>query len=161
MLNVTFDTRILMHNYLDTFDPRVHFKNYHYFEQYDKTKSYNTDPFQMDYGHGLKTYRFLLYDLLNPDLVWICCNPDPNNNLFVVANEILSEQERKQLEPYCTCPYHENDTFYYNYNLVCRCWYKCLTICECGSHIFNGLPIHNQKIIDEARNKINNRFNIF
>jgi hypothetical protein len=76
----------------------------------------------------------------------------------MIAREIVMETERKLLQKYCKCDFHET----YN-EINCKCDYGCLQLCEHSD--FNG-AMYSQHIIDTAReNMIDNQnkswFNYF
>jgi len=69
----------------DIFDFAQEFIDYDYYEEYDKNKQYKTDPFQHDFGKGIKTYQYELHRFHN--------KLDTDIKLFVVANEFIEEKE--------------------------------------------------------------------
>jgi hypothetical protein len=73
-----------------------YFGNYPWYEAYDETKEYTKDKFTHDYGkYGPKEYKHKAYCLRNTETNSI--------ERYIVAEEILSMEDRKKLSPYCRC----------------------------------------------------------
>jgi len=89
-----------------TFDPKEYFSCFHYFELYQPNKEYVTTKFQADYGKGTRTYEFVLckMTLINDNGTFKIAN-------YVCAQEILTKEEKKMLEPFCTCDWHIGNFF--------------------------------------------------
>jgi hypothetical protein len=69
-------------------------KDYHYHEKFDHTKDYETDIFLWDYGHGKRMYQLCLLRFVAV------------NERYVVAEELIPEDEMKKLREFCRCDYH-------------------------------------------------------
>jgi hypothetical protein len=83
---------------VSAFDEQCYFENYHHYEVYNPAKSYTTDTFEHDYGSGIHHYNYHLYIIKltqNDSIV--------KENKYVIAEEVLSLQERQLLVPYCKC----------------------------------------------------------
>lgn len=154
----------------DTFDPEKFFAQYHYYEVYDSTKQYNDEPFQMDYGKGMHTYHYTLMEIrdlnrsLSDEVKTVTIRPiseegvvseetikievpyydSSNDKKFVIAKEILSDEELEELKKYCNCLYHQSN--FYDKRNICGCCVGCL---YAGSHY------SLQNVIDEARQRKN------
>lgn len=117
----------------NNFIPERFFKDYHFFEPFNESKTYDYELFMENYGYGYNSYYYKLYVLT-----------DQNKQItkYVVAMESLSEHLRGILLPYCQCSYHR------------RTWlnpYKYLALCshlECIDSDFT-----EQWVINETRYK--------
>lgn len=79
-----------------SFDPDKYFEDYDHFESYvqDSHLQYFNEPFEANYnGQEKRTYRHVLYKI----------GSNQGTLKFVVAEEILSDEERKKLGRYCRC----------------------------------------------------------
>lgn len=86
-----------------TFNPEKHFQDFHYWEELkDENEKISANKFIKDYGQGIQMYiceKFQISD-----------SSDNNNNktrTFIVAQTVLSDEERKELIPHCYCPFHK------------------------------------------------------
>lgn len=73
-------------------------KTYDHYEEYDSEKEYEYNNYKHDYGFGEKNYENILLSgnyYEEKELI--------DQKKFVVAKEIYSEEELKQLEKYCDC----------------------------------------------------------
>ena len=86
------------------FDPVKHFEDYHYYEVYDDSKDYTSDRFANDYGHGQHVYEYYLHIFENR-------KGFSKKKKFIVAYEVLTENEEKELRKYCDCEYHKKSIF--------------------------------------------------
>ncbi len=116
------------------FDETEYFKDFHYYEKYDESKQYTKENFETDYGKGLHTYLYKYYTINNLN--------DPDKKEFVVADEILSGEERIELIKHCNCEVHQANTI--DRRLMCACCYGCLIA---------GKSYDRQHIIDSARER--------
>lgn len=124
------------------FRPNEYFSEFHFFELFDANKKYDKDKFKKKYGnHDESTYEYCLYKInvreTNEDLK------------YVVANEVLSEEQRKELAKYCQCEYHTTSWFNPFKYITCQCCVGCL-----------DSPFPRQYIIDKSRkyrDKIQNK----
>jgi hypothetical protein len=120
------------------FNPNDFFKEYHYFELFDPNKEYIEDRFTAVYKEelGQKTYKFFKHELSDDYYGY--------NEIYVVAHERLSNQERDYLKQYCQCAYHRNNWF-------CKIFMskksvKCLDTNR-----------HSQQVINKTREYIKNQ----
>ena len=99
---------------MSTFKPEEYFSEYHFFEQLDINKEYTKGPFTAKYGNNEEsTYEYGLYTL--------------NGNLkYVVAKEVLSQEQLKELAKYCRCSYHTASRFNPFRYFICQCCVGCL-----------------------------------
>jgi hypothetical protein len=86
--------------------------SYDYAENYDSSKTYNTETFTENYIGSPYTYQFHLY--VNGD------------NNFVVAHRIFTDDELKPLEQYCNCPYCSRSWYNLTRYCYCKCCYGCI-----------------------------------
>lgn len=84
-------------HYMDSFNEKDTFKEYHYYEEYDPNKLYHNMLFDYDYGHGIHTYRYELYT--------IGLEKYKEKKKYIIVTEQLSEEEINILKPYCRCKY--------------------------------------------------------
>lgn len=89
------------------FNPEKYFENYDHFEKFQQDKNYELEPYNFDYTGIIRLYRNVLY-LFSNELYEKKINPMWT---FVVAEEIPSETELKELIPYCQCTYHQMYSF--------------------------------------------------
>ena len=136
-------------------DPKEYFVNYHEFHKFDPEKDYTKDIFEYDFGHGLHQYQWHLYCFNGENTEGNGENTEGNGEnpedetaeYYVVAKEVLSEEERLTLAPYCTCKYHAKWFFDPFRPSICRCCVGCLDVVDSSYHW--------QSIIDKAREKRN------
>lgn len=83
---------------LEKFDPVSYFKIYKHYEEYNDSKIYSKEPFQLDDGY-----------LYENRLVRIVTKDEHEERLYVIYEEIVSETERVALEPFCQCYYCVGD----------------------------------------------------
>jgi hypothetical protein len=77
-----------------------YYKEYHdYCEQYDEKKEYEYGVFTKDFGKGERSYQYELNIIMN-------AKTHEEIMSFVVATEILTDEELKKLIPYCRCKFH-------------------------------------------------------
>lgn len=78
------------------FDPQNYFKEYHYFEKGDV---YQKEESQIlaDYGHGEKLYNIIHWSVRTED------NHALDTEYYNVMSECISEEEFKELTPFCCC----------------------------------------------------------
>lgn len=128
---------------LSIFDPKEYFKEYPFYEEYNKDKIYDKEEFSKDFGFGEHTYEYSYYvisDSVDHD----------QTKTYIVAKEILSEDEQRELAKYCECRYHELKWYNISKYFTCRCCVGCL-----------DSPFPQQYTINKARenmrkNKIEN-----
>lgn len=107
------------HNDGKPFDPKVFFSDYHYFEEYCEWEALNPDLsnhclIETDYGRGRRRYRMVRRHIR------IYERGRCREQNWIIAIEKLSQEELKQLKPWCTCP-------------MCRGefeWYQVMGACE-------------------------------
>lgn len=88
---------------LTIFDEKNHFKEYHFYELYDKHKKYNNKPFMTDFGYGLHQYEYVIV---------IVNNIHDNKFIeFIVAAELLTNEEKEKLKQYCECTKHTKNGY--------------------------------------------------
>lgn len=95
-------------------------KEYHHAELYDPNKSYESEKFLRDFGpskngieRGERQYQ------------WGIMVTDKSKNLGVVfAQEVLSPEDMRLLEPFCDCARHK--AFFLTKPLHCSCCSGCL-----------------------------------
>lgn len=95
---------------ISTFYYKFYFSSFHYFEVFVPNKKYTTLVFEMDYGKGIHNYKFVLYNI---NLVK--GNVILKMEKYIVALELLTLDEIKELEPYCNCIWHQG-------NFISRLW---------------------------------------
>jgi hypothetical protein len=125
---------------LNIFDPKVYFAAYHFWEPYDPKKDYSTDEFTTNFGKGIHTYEYSLYKLHDIQ------NSEDKSVEFIVAEEILSDNEKKQLESYCQCQYHTSYWFNPAKYFICKCCVGCVA---------SEFP--QQYVINASRQKMKDR----
>jgi hypothetical protein len=102
----TYDLRVKKYSAdLSGFDPGKWFTDYDFYEVYDGSKNYTSDRFVIDYGHGEHTYEYYLHVFQNN-------RGFSKKKKFIVAYEILSSNEKKELVKYCCCEYHKSSAFW-------------------------------------------------
>ncbi len=116
------------------FDETEYFSDYHYFEKYDEAKQYTSENFETDFGKGLHTYLYKYYIIHNQN--------DVDKKEFIVANEVLSDEERMELIKHCNCQVHQANSI--NRRVMCACCYGCLAA---------GGSFDRQHMIDSARER--------
>lgn len=102
---------------IDTFNENL-FEEFDHYEVYDSNKIYTNEPFQYKYDDKERTYEYIKYII------------DVNDTklYYIVASEILTEEELVLLRPYCQCsvcltPWY--NLFHYIFG-HCRCCIGCL-----------------------------------
>lgn len=119
---------------------------YHHYEEYDPEKEYSKEPYEHNYGHGLHTYKDIAYmfskehERVGNDL------PESDKLVYVVAQEKLSDKERKELAEFCQCAYHQKYWFNPYRYMICPCCVGCL-----GTE-----DHHSQYVINETRKYMKN-----
>jgi hypothetical protein len=68
------------------FDEPKYFEGLPHFEKYDEKKKYNENQFEHDYGNGMKSYFFQLYDLS------FCRFPD-EHRVYMLVKEVKSKSQ--------------------------------------------------------------------
>jgi hypothetical protein len=77
----------------------------HYYEPFNSNKEYESEIFSCDFGHGTRNYRYyklIVYDSSDAKL---------EKQVFMIARQVLSDQEIKKLLPYCQCSAHTRSYF--------------------------------------------------
>lgn len=132
-------------------------KDYDFYEKYDQSKTYNYKEFDHDYGKGLKKYVYVLYgfslhehvksssifkfiyNFINEPVLRII------KLQYVVIKEIPTNDELKELEPYCRCLYCTHKMNILNP----LTWiFPCRTCCGC---IRSSIGIVNTSILKKSR----------
>lgn len=80
---------------------------YDYYEQYDSTKDYKKDNFTEDYGNGSREYYYSLYSF--------------GTKRYVVANEIVSEDEYNNWVSTKSCQCYKCKMSWYNIGRFFTC----------------------------------------
>lgn len=123
---------------------------YHHYEEYDPEKEYSKKPYEHDYGAigvGSYTYVDSAYMLskererVGNDL------PETEDLVYVVAQEKLPEEERKELAEFCQCAYHQKYWFNPYKYMICPCCVGCLeTEDHYGQHVINETRKYMQSL---------------
>lgn len=115
----TFETHYNMDLFL------IH--EFHYVEDYDKTKNYCTSEFYKDFGHGNLQYKYIL------------CTSN-NNDKYIVAKEILSSEEKNEWEmsrscqcDLCIAPFYRLDLKWFG----CPCCHGCVYSISPSQRVIN------------------------
>ncbi len=88
------------------FDPQGYFKEYHYFEKGDVCKKAETQILA-NYGHGEKLYNIIHWSIVIEN------NHERGIEYYNVMSECITDEEFKQLTPFCCCCMcKQEDTFY-------------------------------------------------
>ena len=119
---------------------------YPFKEKYDEKKDYPKEIL-CDFGYGTKTYQYHLYCFTKNNKEIVPCN----DYKYVVAKEVLSEKELKQLSPYCQCLYHK------------KCWWNpigCFFICKCCVGCIDT-EFYSQDVVNKTREHFYGRFKQF
>jgi len=104
-----------------TFDEQKEFNEYHYFEQYDPTKTYESGVFDHDYGYGKHAYKYSLYS------IFILENGiHSTTKKFVVAIEYFTDDESRKLSEYCQCAICTAKWYNISKYFTCACCIGCL-----------------------------------
>lgn len=117
------------------FDATTYFSYAHHAETWDKDKHYENE-ITMDFGKGLHSYK------QHYEIIGIDDHGSNTEQIFVVAEEVLSDEDRIALSPWCQCR---------------RCqikWYtpwKAWGLCRCCIGCLNQDWNMAQSIIDRAR----------
>lgn len=114
-------------------DPKELFSGYDWWEEYDETKTYEKEKYTHDHGHGSLVYQNTLIDvgILAEEVRY-----------FVVAQEIVSDEEMKELVPFCPCDICSMWWFDPRQFIVCPCCVGCIK---------TGRSFRNNSNIKEAR----------
>lgn len=117
------------------------FESYDYYEVYDEKKKYPKEKFTANYGKGEKTYLFTK---------WTTGNQDTSiSKSYVLANEMITEEELVQLQKYCQCT--RCTASYWNIFRFCIC--PCCIGCFYSQDV-NDIP--RQYLLKETRQFIAN-----
>jgi len=92
--------------------PTSFFQDYDYFEIFSPDRTYETNEYIHDYGKGTRRYINELKTFGREGIESVS---------YVVAREVISDDELNELIPYCQCIYHQNPTI-----SVCACCVGCL-----------------------------------
>jgi hypothetical protein len=115
-----FDEQYYTRDTLSSFDPTIFFEGYDHVEEYDDTKTYTKEHFEVDYGHGVREYHYILYTIGDIDGKM----PDKK---YVAVREVLSQSELRKLAKHCQCEkctkYYFNPMRYF----TCGCCVGCLS----------------------------------
>jgi len=76
------------------FDLRELLESYDHHEVFDVRKDYNINPFEFDYGYGIRRYRYAKIRLISNHHVY---------DDYVVAEELLEDRSKSMLMRYCQC----------------------------------------------------------
>jgi len=87
--------------------------------------------FVKDYGKGLRNYKFMAYG--------------GSKKIFLIAQEVYSEEELKKLEPFCECDYCSGSYF----NPLS--YFECGCCCGC---IKAGPDYARKGVVEKAREKL-------
>ena len=115
-----------------------------HWEYYDENKDYGTIPFDKDFGEGMRSYVFEIWDIdvvykewsLNwlVDYTWNWYHGNPK---YIVCREILDITELEELRSFCPCG---------------LCNGTCDTGCKCCKHCLkNDEPLPEPFFIFKAR----------
>lgn len=119
-----------------TFNVNEFLKKYHYFEELDLNKQYDSNEFKIDYGKGQRNYMFFKYVISD-------MNDTNYKKIFMVAKEYPTHKELGKLAKYCTCEYHK--ARFFDKPHIDAFYYGCLS---------TGRGRARQDLIDEARRRI-------
>lgn len=104
-----------IHSISDNFNPDVEFKDYPHWEEYDPNKEYTNNIFKHDFGkYGEKKYVYWLETF----------GHGQNVKEFIVAKEILSKEDEKELGKYCQCKYCKGNKW--TRLFTCPCCVGCI-----------------------------------
>lgn len=78
-----------------TDDTHAILSNYHHAEFYDENKEYTKNKFMCDYGYGFNQYVYYGYIIISIK--------NENEAKYVVATELLTDEERQKLSKWCVC----------------------------------------------------------
>lgn len=126
---------------INTFDPSKHYKDFHYYEEFDSEKEYLTGKFMANYENENLQYVFVKSTIKNPTdvdglndeekttkIYKSLTDTNVEKKCYMVAVESLSEEERKKLIPYCTCELCAMSYFNLSRYTGCPCCVGCLTV---------------------------------
>lgn len=131
----------------NTFNPEEYFSSYHHYEVYNPEKEYTKGKFEGDFGKGVHTYEYCVYTLGNKSDIKTSIdtangeNPEEKKR-FIVAKEVVSQEELEGLMKYCNCAYHKAG--FLSKISSCPCCVGCLE---------SGPEFAQQHNIDEARRR--------
>jgi hypothetical protein len=91
-LNSKIISKFIIDTDIDNIDTLISEKSIDYYEKYDMNKNYK-DVFKYDYGKGLRTYRWIIYNL-------------KNKQMYITTDEIIDDEKLKILRPFCQCKLH-------------------------------------------------------
>lgn len=81
-----------------TFNEKDFFYDFHYYELYDKNKTYSKTPFKQNYGYGDFTYSYTLYTISFIE------NKKTIEKLhYVIVEEKIEKDEISKLSRFCQC----------------------------------------------------------
>ena len=109
----------LSHSYtcmdIEEFNEKEMLEEYHYYEIYDPTKKYTDAPFEHDYGYGMHTYVYEIYEIgLMKD------KDEIKRNKYVISNEKVGDIELSIISKHCQC------------RICTRNWYDLFSYFACG-----------------------------
>lgn len=129
----------------ENFDPKIYFKRYHYFEEYNPYKKYNKKFFKATlskYGEKEYCYQFHTIELRYEKNEEVSQGENFKKLYYITAVEKLSDKEHAILKNYCQCGRHK---LWFPW-LACPCCYGCL-----DGNPLNNYSIYYQGIVDDAR----------
>lgn len=125
------------------FNPEEYFKDYHYFEVYDENKYYPQENFLAKYKNDEEhTYQYCLYRL-------------SNGKQYVVAKEILSDEEKKELIKYCRCAVHSAPWYNILKRIMCSCCVGCIQTFNPSQAVINASRDYKKKCESKTLDSFN------
>jgi len=87
---------------LNSFEPYIYFYEYHFYELFNPEKIYPVEPYVVNHDKGTCTYVNKLHTIQHS-------RPGEyiHPQIYVIAEEYLTDEEKKKLLPYCQCAYHK------------------------------------------------------
>jgi len=141
-----FDTLVGSYSDDPNFDPKKHFSEYHHFEEYDKTKEYQRGQFVATYRDNTpRTYKHILYNIN------FTKDGQKYKKDYVVAEEVLSDDELKKLQKYCRCercklPWYS----FIRKSFACPCCIGCLKSTRVAQYVINDTRAYMATLVGKA-----------
>ncbi len=134
----TLPTHYISLNFND-FNAEKYFSQYHHFEKFDQSQHYTKQMFKNDYGNGYLIYKYSVHILEDRH----------GFEMYVVAEEDLSKEDREQLIPYCKCTYHKMHWLNPLKLFFSRCYSGCLESTFTKQNVINDTREYLKKLNDE------------
>ncbi len=102
---------------IDEINITEYFSEYDHYEPFDTTKNYTTEKFEENFGHGNRTYRYAGMHFFNKN---------DSRTVYVVAEEILDDDQKCALAKYCQCSVCTAKWYNLFKYITCSCCIGCL-----------------------------------